>query len=345
MTKTRIIILLLSAVTLYSHGQIGGTRTLDFLNLNTSARIMALGGKTISIYDDDLNFAFYNPSLLNEQMDNHLVLNYVNYFTDIKYGYAGYARNYGKTGNFGLGVHYVNYGEFPGADHYGNRNGNFSASEYAFHITWSYAIDSNLNVGATLKPIYSHLERYTSGALAIDLGITWHSDDNLFAASLVGRNIGTQFKGYYRDHLEPLPAEIIAGVSQKFRHAPFRLIATFHQLQKPDLSYELPGTKDEFDPFTGEKIEKSKIEQIADITMRHFIAGIEFMPLKSFHIRAGYNYQRRKELQIANKAGAVGFSWGFGINLKRFIFSYGQANFHLAGSTHHFSLSTNLSSF
>ncbi len=325
--------------------QIGGTRTMEFLNLNTSARISSLGGKTIAIYDDDLNFPFFNPSLLNERMNNHLVLNYVNYFAGINYGYVGYAKTHEGFGNFGLGLHYVNYGDFTEADIYGNKTGDFTASEYAFHITWSYPIDSNINVGASLKPIYSHLERYSAGAIALDIGVTYHSDDNLFVASVVGRNLGTQFKGYYQNHLEPLPAEIIAGFSQKFRYAPFRLIFTFHQLQKPDLSYNLPDSKDEFDPFTGEKIERSKIEQFADNTMRHFIAGIEFMPLKSFHIRAGYNYQKRKELQIANKVGAVGFSWGFGINLKRFIFSYASSNFHLAGSTNHFSISTNLSNF
>ena len=30
----------------------------------------------IAIYDDDLNLPYFNPSILNPQMDNHLVLNY-----------------------------------------------------------------------------------------------------------------------------------------------------------------------------------------------------------------------------------------------------------------------------
>ena len=41
----------------------------------------------------------------------------------------------------------------------------------------------------------------------------------------------------------------------------------------------------------------------------------------------------------------VGFSWGFGIKISKFHFSYGRATYHLAGGSNHFSLSTNLSDF
>jgi hypothetical protein len=41
----------------------------------TSPRQAALGGKTITIYDDDVNQVNFNPATINE-MDNHLALNY-----------------------------------------------------------------------------------------------------------------------------------------------------------------------------------------------------------------------------------------------------------------------------
>jgi len=72
--------------------------------------------------------------------------------------------------------------------------------------------------------------------------------------------------------------------------------------------------------------------------MRHAIIGTEIIPHKNFYFSAGYNYQRRKELQTEAKISAVGFSWGFGINTSFMYFEFGRAMYHLAGSSNHISL-------
>ena len=41
-----------------------GTGIFQFLNLPTGARQAAFGGTNITLYDDDLNFAFANPALM-----------------------------------------------------------------------------------------------------------------------------------------------------------------------------------------------------------------------------------------------------------------------------------------
>ena len=91
--------------------QVGGRYTYDFLNLTNSARVASLGGEVISIPDNDLNLTFHNPSLLSPEMDQMMVINYVNYLSDIQYGYFSYSRNYSKIGSFAAGIHYINYGD------------------------------------------------------------------------------------------------------------------------------------------------------------------------------------------------------------------------------------------
>ena len=76
--------------------------------------------------------------------------------------------------------------------------------------------------------------------------------------------------------------------------------------------------------------------------MRHLIFGVEIFPSPNFILRAGYNYQRRQELKYDEKLSAVGFSFGFGIRIKRFTLDYGIAQYHLAGSSNLFSLAINL---
>jgi len=72
--------------------------------------------------------------------------------------------------------------------------------------------------------------------------------------------------------------------------------------------------------------------------MRHMIIGTELIPLKNFYLSAGYNYQRRKELEIDSKTSTVGFSWGFGINTSFLRIGFGRATYHLAGASNNISL-------
>jgi len=72
--------------------------------------------------------------------------------------------------------------------------------------------------------------------------------------------------------------------------------------------------------------------------MRHIILGVELIPHKNFYLSAGYNYQRRRELEIESKVSTVGFSWGFGINTSFLNIEFGRATYHLAGSSNSVSL-------
>src|ERR1051326_689373 len=117
--------------------QIGGNATYEFLNLPFSARTAALGGNVISVKDDDINLIAQNPSLLNSSMDNKLALNYVNYFSDVNYGYTAFAKSLGKIGNFSAGMQFLDYGKFTRADENGIQQGTFHASEYCMNLGYS----------------------------------------------------------------------------------------------------------------------------------------------------------------------------------------------------------------
>lgn len=344
-TRSASFLILLS-ISLQAAGQLGGSSTYAFLNLTHSARVAALGGKVVSIHDDDLNLPFHNPATLHEGMSNQLVLNYVNYFSDINFGYVSYARHIDRAGDFALGLNYINYGKFIAADRVGNITGEFRAAEYSFNMIFSRALDSSFRIGVNAKPVYSVLESYHSFGLLADIGLMYTSRDGLFSAGLVLRNAGFQVKPYHDGHREPVPFEILLGITQKLKHAPFRFSIVAHNLQKPDLTYNDPAKKaGDFDPVTGEPLPENKWEKLGDNIMRHIIFGVEFTPLENFYLRAGYNYQRRQELKISSRTAMVGFSWGFGIRISKFHLSYGRASYHLAGASNHFSLSTDISSF
>ena len=329
----------------YSGAQIGGDNTYEFLNLTNSARIAAMGGNILSIKDNDINLALANPSLITKNMHNNLSLSFVDYYTDINYGFALYSMSFRELGNFTAAMQFIDYGKFIYADQSGEQQGEFGVSEYAFNIGWGRALDSLFSIGSNLKFIYSSLESYNSFGLAVDVAGTYYNQKNQFSISLIGKNIGTQLKAYRNNNTEPLPFEIQLALSKRLTHLPFRYSIILTHLEKWDLTYDDPNDKSNIDPITNEEIPENKLESFADKLMRHIVIGGEFVPFKNFSVRFGYNYHRRKELKVDTKASTVGFSWGFGFRIKQFQFNYSRATYHLVGSPNFITISTNLSDF
>lgn len=318
--------------------QIGGESTYQFLELTNSARIAALGGTQVAISDSsDLNLPYHNPSLLHKEMDNRVLVNYVNYLTDINYGYVSYAKSYEGIGNFALGMHYISYGTFDEATETGELTGStFNAAEYALNIIYSNHY-KRLNYGINLKPILSSFETYQSVGIAADFGLNLKSKDGNTTIALVARNFGTQITTYYDNgKREKIPFNLQLGISKRLNHAPVIFSATMQNINNWNLA-----AFDEDLEFSAETIYE-RDESFLKQTMRHLVLGVEILPSENFILRAGYNYQRRQELMFDDKTSTVGFSAGFGIRIKRFRLDYGISRFHLAGSSNLFSVAINL---
>jgi hypothetical protein len=327
--------------TFAGHAQIGGESTYQFLELTHSARVAALGGTQVAISDSaDLNLPFHNPALLHKNMNNLLQVNYVNYLADVNYGYVSYARSIDSIGNFALGMHYINYGDFLEATEFGDLTGShFKAAEYALNLIYSNQY-KRLRYGVNLKPVLSSFESYQSLGIAADLGISFPSKDGFTNVALVARNIGTQITTYYENgKREPLPFDIQAGISRRLEHAPLILSLTMHHLNHWNLS-NTESEPENIDDL--ETVFYHSGESFAKQLMRHMVMGVELLPSENFIIRAGYNYQRRQELKFGEKLSTVGMSLGFGVKIKRFRFDFATSRFHLAGSSNLFSLSVNL---
>jgi hypothetical protein len=318
--------LILIATLLPVRGQTGGDNTYEFLNLNPSAFASATGGITVSQGHGDLSLPYFNPALLEGSMNNDISLSFSTWLAGIRYGYAAYARDTENRGTFAAGVSFISYGTFTEADIAGNITGSFAAAEYAFNLVWSYRIDSSFTIGMNLKPVLSHLERYFSAGICVDIGATYHNERLLLDAGLVIRNAGFQLKSYTGNGGEPLPFEIVAGATKRLAHAPFAFSLTVRHLEKPDMTYDYITTDDITEGGLGENI------------LRHVVLGVEILPADSFWIGAGLNYQRRAEMRTEQRAGLSGFSAGFGFRTKTFDLSFGHDAIHPAGGSNHLTL-------
>lgn len=338
-TIFRIVIpVLILLINIQSSAQNGGNSAYEFLTLTNSARIAAMGGNFLAVNDNDITLTQANPSLINASMHNSLSLGFVDYYSDINYGFAMYGRNFAKAGSFVGSMQYISYGDFSLTNDQGEEQGTFNAGEYAFNIGWGRSLDTVFRIGANAKMILSNLESYNSLGVAVDVAGSYIPDDKT-CISLLFRNIGRQITTYASNGVEPLPFEIQLGVSRRLEHLPFRVSALLTHLEKWDLTYDAP---DDQSSLTGESSTRSGIGDFADKAFRHVVIGGEFMPAKFMSIRLGYNYQRRQEMAVASRTGMVGFSWGLGLKVSKFGINYSRSRYHLAGSPNYITITTNL---
>ncbi len=320
-----------------TQAQIGGTSVFRFLDLPNSPRIAALGGTLTAIKDQDISQSFLNPSLLNQNQHKKLSLNYCNYIADINFGNAQYVYATPNKGIFSAGIFFLNYGNFEEADAAGNLTGNqFSASDYLLNIGWGKTILKNINFGANLKSVYSSYEIYRSFALAADLSFSYHDSSSNFTATVIGRNLGYQFKKFYQQR-ENLPAELTLAISQKLKYAPIRYHLAYKNLQRFKQSFKTdPDVVFDPDLTPPEPIENQI--SFGDELLRHFVIGAELSFTPAFAVQVGYNHQRNKELSLANSGGAAGLSIGVSLNLKKIQIGYAHSQVNVAGGNNYFSV-------
>lgn len=324
--------------------QTGGDNSFDFLTLTNSARTAALGGTWLPIKDGDINNAVMNPSLISSELHNSVALNYINYYAGINYGYAAYSRTFEKAGSFLGSIQFINYGKFDETSYTGEQLGNtFSANELAINVGWGRELTPRWSIGANAKLVYSSLYTdYNAMGIGVDVAASYFIPNDNLTLSLVGRNFGYMFEPYTEGNSTWLPFDLSLGVSQQLKHVPFRYVIMYNNIQKWDLTYDDPRDW-EYDPISGERSnEKSDIAAFADKFFRHIVIGGEITIAKVVAIRGGYNYQRRQELKTSTKRALVGFSWGIGINLKRFSIDFGRSTYHLAGSPNYITFTANI---
>ena len=343
MRKINLIGGMLLLIAQTSFGQSGALSAFNFLNFNTTSRAAALGGSAIATPAEDVSLIVYNPGQLFSTIEKQFSVSYVGYASDIAYSDFVYAQKTKRFGMIGGYVHNANYGTFNQTDAAANIIGEFKASDNAIGLIWSKQLDSTLNLGVSVKGIFSNLGLgNTSNALAADIGINYYLARKNFTAAFVVRNFGTQLKKFEGGASERLPLQIQLGVSKKLTNAPFRFSLIGQQLQKFDLSFLNPN-ENGIDPLTGEQ----KVQTIttSNKVIHHLIMNIEVLFSKNFNLRLGYNFLRRNELTLTEKKGLSGFSMGLGLKISALQISFAKTLYMPYEGINHITISGNLSDF
>jgi hypothetical protein len=320
-----------------------GQNIFNSLNHPSSARITAMGGNLVGLYDNDIALAWQNPAILNKDMSGSLSINYDRIFAGIGSGYAAYAKHIDKVDlTFQGGIQYLNYGSFDATDEYANAQGTFKGQDMAFGIGAAKTLSDNWSIGLNLKMLFSALENYTASGLASDIGFVYHNQEKRSSFGISATNLGVQLGTYTNGNRARLPLNIQLGYAKKLKHLPFQYTITYRNLETWNVTYKDPSKIETTDIFGQPIKQTSKFVQNLDNFARHLSVGGEFLLGKkeNFRLRLGYTHLQRREMSVAPYRSLTGFSFGFGFKLKRFSLDLGRNTAHMAGGMTHFSFAT-----
>ena len=327
-----LLICLMASLSVQAQIKGSGSSVFHFLSLPASSRLNALGGENVAIADDDISMAFINPALLTANTDKVLQLNYAYYLVGTMFGSAMYGHNY-EDNYFGAAIHYLDYGQMQYADEFGNLLGTtFTAKDICLNLMYARQLGPMFRVGATIKPIFSVYEAYTSFALGADVGGHFQTADSTFQMGLALRNIGWQLKSFYEDdfgqHTEMLPLNLELGLAYRLAHAPLRFSLTIHNLQRWDIA---PASED---------------IKWYDMMFRHTIWAVDILPKsEKFYLTLSYNHRRQAEMNITDIKSLAGFALGAGVKIYKFRLGFALSQYTKSNFTYQVSLSTDINSF
>ena len=289
----------------------------NFLRIPVSAHAAALGGENVSLIEDDASLALSNPALLSSVSHQTVSFGYMNYMSGTSMYTANYTHVLNDKATIGGAVHYLNYGSMAETDYNGLETGTFSPSDLTIEGLFSYTLANNIVGGIGAKFIYSKIGDYTSTAAAIDLGINYYNPEADFSASFAVKNLGGQLSAY-DEEFEDLPIDIMLGVSQRIHNTPFRVHATFCDLNHWDYAF-----------------------------LRHLNIGTDVILAPQFYLAVGYNLKRAHYMKILTADGdddsshGAGLTLGGGLLLDRFKLNIAYGKYHVASSSLMFNASFN----
>jgi len=343
MRKLIVLFILVHGV-LYNDAQtIGGSTVYNFLNLSNTPQLTGLGGVNISNITNDIGLAFNNPSLLKPSMHTQADLVFNSFYAGIKnyHFMAGFRSEPLKT-NLAFGINYFSYGSVTQTDPSGIVYGDFTPSDYVMQVSASREYGQKWEYGTTLKFIHSNYGQYRSSGLAMDIGVSYYDSASLFQASLVAKNMGAQVRVYTGASAGDLPFDLQLGVTKRLAKAPLQFSLTAYHLQQFNIRYSdtLFNNVNGFDQNSNGK------KFIFDKIFRHIVLATQLYIGDKLEISVGYNYLRRKELNIGNAGnGLNGFSLGVGVLFKKIQIRYARSYYQNNSSYNQFGLNLKLNDY
>lgn len=281
-----------------------GVTSGDFLNLDISPRVIAMGGAQTAVADDASTINS-NPAGLMEIQRFSFMLSRTDYIADINYQYLSYAQRISYDSVLGVSIFLTDIGSILHTDINTNEYDKFTPQDKVYTLAYSKGItefsdrDTDVSIGIAYKYIDSKIF-HKAQSTAFDMGARVYKFSYIpYKLSILMQNFGKGLK--YDQEAVALPLKFkIGGAIYPF---PNLLFAMDFVWPKNDNYYVNLG---------GELM-------------------LDMAEDSSFFIRTGINTQK-------SRSGLGGFSFGFGLNMRFLTLDYAFSGMGDLGNTHNIAL-------
>lgn len=331
----KIVVFLLCFIHATALGQtLGGGSVYNFLKLPSSPLLTAAGGVNVSHNANEVSLTANNPALLQPSLSTQFNASFNAFLGGIKaYALTGVLYSEKVSTAFGSHVYYVDYGTIAMTDAAGNVSGEFRPRDYVVQVSAAKKYLERWTYGGTIKFIGSAYGTYSSGALAVDVGLLYTDSSNRLTVGLLAKNMGAQVKTY-AGTAEDLPFDLEAGISKRLSKAPFGFSFTAHHLHRFRITYNDAA----FNSANGFSSPSS-----FDKIFNHFVVATHLYIGQNLEAVIGYNHLRRGELSTPDGAnGTAGFSAGLLVRFSKLQVQFARSSYQRGVGYNHIGITAQL---
>ncbi len=172
-----------------------GTAGAQFLKIGVGSRYQGMGEASVAVANDVYSM-YWNPAGLADVQGSAISFTNVNWVLDINLNYLGYAHYFEDVGTFGFSVAVLSMGdqEITTFDQQDGTGTSYSASSYAFGLSYARQLTNKFAFGATVKYVGEkiHLER--SRGFAFDFGTMLYTGFRTLRLGMSINNMGPDMK-------------------------------------------------------------------------------------------------------------------------------------------------------
>ncbi len=296
-------ILILTVPSLFAIHDKAGTTAFNFMRISYGARATALAEAYTGLANDALA-PFWNPAGLPQVKNRELNITYLNYFEGFNGGSASYVIPLTDKIGIATFTKFITSGEMIKTINDGGykEDGTFGAYDVLLGVSFGQYRSEVLNWGINLKFISESIDKWSSQAIAADIGIMHQTTNKNLKLGITLRNIGKQLSPFI-DKEEDLPITASAGF----------------------------GWRKSVHTVTAEVVKPFNYDFI-------FKAGYERQVHRLLTLRAGYK-SNASDWKVGSDWDIVaGMSFGFGTHWKSYQFDYATASFGELGLIHQISV-------
>lgn len=154
-----------------------GTTAANFLEIGVGSAASAMGEAYVAVAND-VSAIYWNPAGLSTIRGNQAQIMYQPWIVGVNNIFGGVVISVPQIGNFALGVTQLGYGEteVTTLSQQDGTGENYSASDYAFSLSYARNITEWFSFGASGKYVGSQIWHTTASSMALDMGVLIATD-------------------------------------------------------------------------------------------------------------------------------------------------------------------------